>query len=73
MKLFLSIVQIILSVVLLTVVLLQQRGTGLGDTFGGGGGGVYRSKRGFEKTLHTFTIVVAVLFVAAAIASLFVH
>ena len=73
MKLILSIVQIILSILLLTSVLLQQRGTGLGDTFGGGGGGVYRSRRGFEKTLHYFTVVVSILFVTAAIVSLFVH
>lgn len=74
MRLFLSITQIVLSIVLITVILLQQRGTGLGDAFGGGGGGgVYRSKRGLEKVLHRLTVALAILFVAAAIASLFVH
>ena len=73
MKLALSIIEIVISVVLLTAILLQQRGSGLGDTFGGGGGGAYRSKRGFERTLHYFTVVSAILFVGVAIVSLFVH
>jgi len=73
MKIILFIIQIVLSITLIAVILLQQQSTGLGDTFGGGGGGVYRSKRGFEKTLHLFTVAVAILFVIAAIASLFVH
>jgi len=69
----LSIIQILISIALIAVVLLQQQGTGLGDAFGGGGGGAYRSKRGFERVLHRTTIVLAILFVASAIGSLFVH
>ena len=72
MKLALTIVQLSISVLLVTVILLQQRGSGLGDTFGGGGS-VYRSKRGLERTLHQATIGLAVLFVAGAVAALFVH
>jgi len=62
----------ILSVLLVTTILVQQRGSGLGDAFGGGGS-IYRSKRGLERTLHIATIVLAALFVIAAIGSLFVH
>lgn len=68
----LSISQVVLSVLLTTVILLQQRGTGLGDAFGGGVGS-YRSRRGVEQTLHTLTVVVAGLFVANAIALLFLR
>lgn len=72
MKLALTIVQLIISALLATVILLQQRSSGLGDAFGGGGS-VYRSKRGIERTLHRATIILAVLFVGGAIAALFVH
>ena len=74
MNVVLAIIEIILSITLITVILLQQRGSGLGDAFGGGsGGGVYRSKRGIEQLLHRLTIFTAILFVGVAIATLFVH
>jgi preprotein translocase subunit SecG len=64
--------QIILSFLLVTVILIQQRGTSLGDAFGGGGT-VYRSKRGIERTLHRATIFLALLFVGLAFGSLFLR
>lgn len=72
MRLALTVLQVVLSILLIIVVLVQQRGTGLGDAFGGGSG-AYRSRRGIEQTLFTATVVIAVLFVAAAVASLFVR
>ena len=56
-----QIIQIIIAVLLITVILLQSRGTGLSGVFGGTSS-VYRTKRGIEKTLFTATIVLAVLF-----------
>ena len=61
-----SIIQIVLSILLVTAILLQQRGTGLGSAFGGGGE-VFRTKRGVEKGLFYATIVIAVLFFVTAI------
>ena len=49
-------------------ILLQSRGAGLGATFGGDSS-VYRSRRGIEKRLFQFTVVLAVLFVVFCIAS----
>ena len=46
----------------MTSLLLQSRGAGLGATFGGDSS-VYRSRRGIEKRLFQFTVVLAVLFV----------
>ncbi|KKU89002.1 MAG: hypothetical protein UY20_C0018G0004 [Candidatus Yanofskybacteria bacterium GW2011_GWA1_48_10] len=66
MKNFLPYIQIILSLLLIVGILLQQKGAGLGATFGGSGMG-YSTKRGAEKVIFYFTIVVAVLFIAAAI------
>lgn len=64
--LILNTAQIVVTILLITTILLQQRGTGLGGAFGGGGG-VYRSKRGVEKFLFRSTIVLAVLFVIVAV------
>ncbi|HPU94645.1 MAG TPA: preprotein translocase subunit SecG [Candidatus Gracilibacteria bacterium] len=72
MKTFLFVTQIVLSLLLSLSVLVQQRGTGLSETFGGTGGGFYTTKRGAEKVLFVATVVFAVLFVANSVAFLFV-
>lgn len=58
---YLNIVQIIVSVALIVVVLLQAKGGGLSMIFGGEGS-IYRTRRGLEKTLYRFTIALAILF-----------
>lgn len=63
-----QIVQIIVSIVIIILVLLQAKGSGLGGIFGGDGG-IYRTRRGVEKSLHQITIGLAVLFFIASIIS----
>ena len=63
--------QVVFSVLLSIVILVQQRGTGLSSTFGGGGT-FYASKRGVEKFLANATVVLATLFIANSIAFIFV-
>ena len=58
----LAIGQIIVSIALMASILLQARGTGLSGTFGGDSA-VYRSRRGIERRLFQFTILLAALFV----------
>lgn len=58
---YLNVVQIILSAALITLVILQSKGGGLSRMFGGEGG-VYKTRRGFEKTLFNITIAVIVAF-----------
>jgi preprotein translocase subunit SecG len=53
--------QDIIAVFLIVAILLQARGSGLSATFGGDSS-VYRSRRGIERRLWQFTIVLAVLF-----------
>jgi preprotein translocase subunit SecG len=53
-------------------VLLQAKGSGLGSIFGGDGG-VYRTKRGVEKTLYQATIGLAVLFFVISMVSVALH
>ena len=59
-------IQIILSVLLILVVLLQQKGSGMGAAFGGSSN-VYSTKRGVDKILHYGTIVIAIIFFAASL------
>lgn len=67
------IVQIVLSVLLVGGILLQQSEAGLGGAFGGGDGfsSGFHTKRGAEKFIFVFTIVIAVLFVAVSLSLLF--
>ena len=65
---YLAIGQIIVSVALMVAILLQARGTGLSGAFGGDSA-VYRSRRGIERRLWQFTIVLAVLFAVFSLAS----
>ena len=61
----LNIIQIVIAVVLIIVILVQNKGAGLGAAFGGEGN-IYRTKRGLEKSLHISTIVLSVLFLVTA-------
>jgi len=53
--------QVILSVVLTVLVVLQSQNSGAGGMFGADTT-VYRTKRGLEKTLYQATIALAALF-----------
>lgn len=64
--------EIIISVILIALVLLQERSAGASGVFGGGGGSgtPYQTRRGLEKGTYWATIVVTVLLVALAVANL---
>lgn len=66
---FLPIFQILISVVLITLILLQQRGTAMGSAFGQEGGG-YATRRGIQKKIFWATIAAGVLFILSALANL---
>jgi preprotein translocase subunit SecG len=59
---YLYIVQIILSVALIAVILLQAKGSGLGGIFGSDISSVYKTRRGVEKTLFNLTIGLSIVF-----------
>lgn len=63
------ILQTIFAVFLITLILLQARGTGLGRAWGGEGG-FYSTRRGFEKIIFRATIAVALVFVLLSLATL---
>jgi protein translocase SecG subunit len=62
----LLIIQIVVSTLLVVSVLLQNRAEGLGKMFGGGGE-VFRTKRGLEKFLYYFTIGLIVILVVLSL------
>ena len=59
---YINIAQILISVVLTVVILLQAKGSGIGTALGGGTSGSFRTRRGVEKTLFQLTIILAVVF-----------
>ncbi len=68
MQTYFFIAQIIVAVVLILVLLLQVRGGGLGGIFGQADS-TFRTRRGLEKTLFQFTIVLVLVFIVLAVLS----
>lgn len=68
MQTYLNIAQIVLSIALVIVIMLQVRGGGLGGIFGQPDS-VFRTRRGIEKILLQLTIILVVLFVVTAVMS----
>lgn len=71
MKPAISLIQIILGIVLILVIVIQQKGSGLGTAFGGDFS-FYRSKRGAEKLLFYLTIILSSAFILLALLGLYV-
>lgn len=69
MKTAVSIIQIILGVLLVVVIILQQKGSGLGSSFGGDLS-FYRTKRGAEKLLFYTTIGLSAAFIISSLVGL---
>lgn len=59
---YVSIAQIILAIALIVMIMLEVRGSSLGGFMGGGDSPVYRTRRGFERTLFNLTIAVSIIF-----------
>jgi len=65
-----NVFQILVALVLIGVVLMQAKGSGLGNIFGGSGGGdSYRTRRGLERVLFRGTIVLMAAFIGLSIAA----
>ncbi|MCR4277349.1 MAG: preprotein translocase subunit SecG [Candidatus Roizmanbacteria bacterium] len=71
MKNFLLILNIIFSVLIVTFILIQGRGAGLGSAWGGGGE-MFQTRRGMEKIVLWLTTVFIVIFLAVSLINLFV-
>lgn len=69
MQKIINFVQIVISVFLIALILLQNKGSGLGTVFGGDGG-VFHTRRGPEKWIFYATIVLIVSFIGLGILNL---
>lgn len=67
-----SIIQIIIAILLIAFIMLQQRGTALGSSFGGEGGGFYSARRGLQKKILWLTIISGALFIGLALLNLII-
>lgn len=66
-----SLAQILVSIALIVLILMQERASGGGlGIFGGSDGGFYQTRRGFEKMIFGLTIVVAIAFCGLALLNL---
>lgn len=63
---WLNLIQLVLAILIISLILLQAKGTGLGTAFGGQSN-TYHSKRGVEKVIFTFTIACVSAFVIIAL------
>ncbi|MCL5026340.1 MAG: preprotein translocase subunit SecG [Chloroflexi bacterium] len=68
MATYLNLIEIIISIGLILFVLLQSKGAGFSGTFSTDTS-IFRTRRGVEKTLFQFTLVLAGLFVVISIIS----
>ncbi len=68
---YITIGQIVVSMLVIVLVLLQERSSGAGGLFGSGeSGGFYQRRRGIEQILFNATIAGAVLFAGFSVAHL---
>lgn len=71
MRTVLTTIQLVSSVILIGLILLQAKGTGLGNSaIFGGSGEFYSSKRGVERFVFLGTIALTVLFALLSLALL---
>lgn len=59
-------IEVIIAALLCLCILVQHRVSGLTQTFGGSGA-VYVQRRGAEKVIYKFTIILAIAFFAIAV------
>jgi protein translocase SecG subunit len=66
----LQIIQIVSSLLIVGLVLLQKSSGDMSSTVGGDGGSFLQTRRGAERFIFIFTIIVAIVFAGSALASL---
>ncbi len=69
---YFSIAQIVISVILIVLILLQERSSGLSGIFGGGESDFYARRRGMERIIFIATIVLIIIFAILSVLSLII-
>lgn len=68
MKEFILVVNIVISIAIVALILLQGKGAGLGSAWGGGGE-MFQTRRGLEKVTLKLTIGLIVVFFVLSLIS----
>jgi preprotein translocase subunit SecG len=69
MQQYLPIIQIVISVILIVLILVQQRGAALGSAFGQEGG-FYSTRRGLQQKILWATVICGILFIVLSVFNL---
>ncbi len=72
MGIYLSIAQIIISVALTAIILLQTKGGGMSGVFGGTDTAIHKTRRGLERMLFNITVGLSVAFFVITIINVIV-
>ncbi len=67
---YLSIIQIIISAILIVLILLQERSSGLSGVFGGSESEFYAKRRGLEHLIFIATIALVIIFALLSLINL---
>jgi preprotein translocase subunit SecG len=62
-------ITLISAIIMVLLILLQQRGASLGAGFGGSGE-LYTTRRGLDKSMFHVTVIFAIIFVVSILAPL---
>ncbi len=62
-------IEIVLAIILIVCILLQKSEAGVGGSFGGSDNFAngFHTRRGFEKKLFYFSLIIAILFVISSL------
>jgi preprotein translocase subunit SecG len=69
---FLYLAQIVISIAIIGLVVIQAKDAGLSQMFGGSDMGISHTRRGVERTMFNATVVLVIVFVVLAFATVFV-
>ena len=72
MKIALLIANLLLSIAIVALILLQGKGAGLGSAWGGGGE-FYQTRRGVEKITMRLTYILIFVFFLLSLANFFIQ
>ncbi len=72
MKPILLILSIVVSLITITLILIQGKGAGLGNAWGGGGE-FFQTRRGIEKVTLRLTVIFIILFLVVSLLNLFLR
>lgn len=64
----LHIIQIISSIILIALILVQQTQGDTGSSLGGDNASFFQTRRGAEKFIFIFTIITAIIFIGSSLA-----